>query len=269
VIDLHTHTLASDGTLAPGDLVRRAARAGITVIGITDHDTVAGLAEARRSLPAGIELVEGVEVTAIENGRDVHVLGYFVDAGRLDPFLAGQRQARVDRIEAIGRRLAELGVPVDVAAVLAAQPDGRTAVGRPAVARALVAAGHVQSISEAFDQYLGRDGAAFVPRPGPDVATVVARIHDAGGLASLAHPGLYDTDDRIPGWAESGLDALEAYHTEHDPRTTSRYLERAAKLGLAVTGGSDFHSDEPGARSRIGGVCLPPDAFRAFASRRA
>jgi predicted metal-dependent phosphoesterase TrpH len=268
VIDLHTHTVASDGCLTPRELVRRAAQRGVTVLAITDHDTLAGLPEARADLPAGVELVDGVEITAVESERDVHVLGYFVVPGPLEAFLAVQRQARLARVRAIGERLERLGVPIDVAALLAAHPGDEGSVGRPAVARALIAAGHVDSIPEAFTRYLGRDGAAFVPRTGPDVATVVAKIHEAGGLASLAHPVLNKCDDRIAEWATAGLDALEAYHTEHDEAATARYRALASALGLAVTGGSDFHSDEPSGRARLGGVTLPREEFERFARRR-
>ena len=268
MIDLHTHTLASDGGLSPRELVRRARQAGVTILGVTDHDTLAGLAEAQGEADAiGLTLVGGVEITAVEDDRDVHVLGYFVRADTLDAFLAQQRAARVDRIHAMGRRLAELGAPVDVDRIL--RRAGRDdAIGRPALAAALVASRHVATISEAFDRYLGRGGAAFVARSGTSVTEVVARVHEAGGLASLAHPALNNCDAGISAWAAAGLDALEAYHSDHDAAATARYRALARSLGLAVTGGSDFHADGRGDRARLGAVALPPDAFEHFTARR-
>ena len=269
MVDLHTHTLASDGRLRPRELVRRARHAGITVLGITDHDTLAGLAEAREEAGAqGLELVDGVEITAFEGGRDIHVLGYFVRHAPLADFLSRQRRARVDRVRAIGRRLAELGAPVDVEALLERRSGEDDAIGRPAVAAALVEAGHAATIVEAFDRFLGRNGAAFVPRTGPDVPEAIARIHAAGGVASLAHPALDASDARIPDWAAAGLDALEAYHSEHDAASVARYCEMARSLGLAVTGGSDYHGDERAARARLGRVTLPREALDRLADRR-
>jgi predicted metal-dependent phosphoesterase TrpH len=277
VIDLHSHTTASDGHLSADQLVREAWGAGLRVLAVTDHDTVAGLASAREAAAAfGLTLVDGIELTAVEHGRDVHVLGYFFDPG--DPGLAAcvarQRQARRDRLRAMADRLKALGLAVDADALLAAWPPER-ALGRPALAEAMVSAGHVHSTREAFDQWIGEDAPAWVRREGLDVAAVIEVIHAAGGLASLAHPGLYGRDDEIGGWRDAGLDALEVHHSEHGPADVERYLAMAAALGLLVTGGSDFHGEPPGrvtrARPRVlGKVTLPEDDFgRLVAARRA
>ena len=276
MIDLHSHTTASDGHLDAAGLVREAWTAGIRVLAVTDHDTVAGLEPARTAAAAvGLTLVEGIELTAVDQGRDVHVLGYFFDPHNpaLVECLAAQRAARRERLRLMARRLAGFGVPVDADALLAAWPTSR-ALGRPALAEAMVAAGHVESTREAFDRWLGDDAPAWVRRDGLAVAAIVEVIHEAGGLASLAHPVLYGRDDEIAGWRDAGLDAIEAHHSEHGAAQVQRYRELAGQLGMLVTGGSDFHGDPPGraprARPRLlGGVTLPAADFeRLEAARR-
>jgi predicted metal-dependent phosphoesterase TrpH len=214
---------------------------------VTDHDTTAAVEDVRvRAAERGIDAIPGVEVTAIEDGRDIHTLGYFLrttDASFRE-FLVGQRRIRIDRAQAIARRLAELGMPVDLSAALAtAGQQTARAIGRPQVARAMVAAGHVADTREAFDKWLGRDQPAFVPRSGPSPEIVIETIHRAGGLASLAHPGRTQIDARIPALRAAGLDALEAYHSDHDAETVKRYHRMADALGLLMTGGSDYHGD--------------------------
>ncbi len=265
MIDLHTHTTASDGRCAPAELVSRAAAAGVTVLSVTDHDTVAGhQAAAAAAVAAGVELVPGIEITAVVDGADVHVLGYFIDvhSPRLLAFLAEQRRRRIDRVRQIIDRLASHAVVLDSDAIL--QPgldDPGIAVGRPWIARALVAGGHVTDTNQAFARWLGRGRPAFVPRLGAMPKEVVARIHEAGGLASLAHPGLIGHDEWLPGFAADGLDALEAYHSNHDSRATDHYLSEAARLGLVVTGGSDYHADEAHGAGGPGSVSLPREAY--------
>jgi 3',5'-nucleoside bisphosphate phosphatase len=271
VIDLHTHTDASDGCLTSRELIERAWKAGIRVLGVTDHDTVAGLAAARNAAAAfGLTLVDGVEVTAVEQGRDVHVLGYFVTPAdpALGVFLARQRDQRTARIREIGARLERIGAPIDVERLLASR-EAREAIGRPAVAEALIAAGHATSRSDAFDRFLGEGGAAWVPREGPTVAQVIEVLHAAGAIVSLAHPALNRCDLRIPEWAAAGLDAIEVYHSEHAPEDVTRYRATAATLHLAVTGGSDYHGHDHGARAHLGSASLPVEDWdRLQALRR-
>jgi predicted metal-dependent phosphoesterase TrpH len=270
VIDLHLHTTASDGDCAPADLVQRAWRAGLRTIAVTDHDTVAGVAEARRAgQPLGMRVIVGTEVTAVHAEKDVHVLGYFVDPDSPDllAFLAEQRDARVERVHAMGRRLAALGCPIDVDALLAPFARSGRAVGRPAVAKALIAAGHVASIGEAFDRFIGPDAGAFVPRRGASPEDVVGVIHHAGGLASIAHPGPSARDHLIPPMVEAGLDAIEAYHTDHDAETVARYVTMARACGLAVSGGSDFHGEGRHPRPTLGIVTLPPEELERLVER--
>ena len=256
MIDLHLHTTASDGRCTPGELVDRVAAGGITIMAVTDHDTTAAFEEVRTcAVERGIEAVPGIEITAVDDGRDVHVLGYFLDPTEpaLIQFLAAQRATRVARVHTIAARLSELGVPIDLPALLdeAERNPGRS-IGRPHVARALLQAGHVSSAPDAFDRFLANGGPAFVTRPGSSPEVVTGIIHRVGGLASLAHPGRTRIDARIPGLAAAGLDALEVYHSDHDEAAVERYRQLASGLGLLMTGGSDFHGDpargiEPGA----------------------
>jgi predicted metal-dependent phosphoesterase TrpH len=241
---------------------------------VTDHDTMAAVDEVRAAArDRGIEAVSGIEITAVEHERDVHVLGYFLDPlnGPLAAFLAAQRASRLARAEAIGARLAALGMPIDVSPVVeqARREPGRS-IGRPQVARMMVAAGYVADTREAFDRWLGRGFPAFVPRTGAGADAVIDVIHRAGGLASLAHPGKARIDDRIRPLKDAGLDAVEVFHSDHDAGTTRRYATLARELDLLLTGGSDFHG-EPGHGLTPGSVTLPAAEWdrlrRAHASR--
>lgn len=272
MIDLHTHTTASDGRCTPGDLVARAAAAGVDVLSVTDHDTTAACRlSAEACAAASIEFVPGIEITAIADGVDVHVLGYFIDVAspRLSAFLAEQRRRRIDRVRQIVERLGSFGIVLDADALVApALADHGRAVGRPGIARALVAAGHVATTREAFDRWLATGRPAFVPRHGAAPAEVVERIHDARGIASLAHPGLLARDEFVPPLAAAGLDALEAYHTDHPPEAVIRYVELAARHNLAVSGGSDYHADDLHGGAGPGSTALPRDAYEALKARR-
>jgi 3',5'-nucleoside bisphosphate phosphatase len=274
LIDLHTHTTASDGRCTPDQLVARASAAGVTVLSVTDHDTVAATdAAAAACRTAGIEFVPGIEITAVREGADVHVLGYFLHAASpvLETFLADQRRRRITRVREMIDRLAGLGIRLDPDAILRPGIDDPSkAVGRPWIASALVAAGHVADKNEAFDRFLARGRPAFVPRTGAPPEEVFARIHDAGGIASIAHPGLIGRDEWLDEFAASGVDALEAFHSDHDEEATMRYLALARRLDLAVTGGSDYHADETHGAAHPGSVSLPRDHYdRLRATRRA
>jgi len=271
LIDLHLHTTASDGSFTPFSLVARAASAGIVTLSVTDHDTTAGLDEARTAVSfLGLTLVTGIEITAVEDGRDVHVLGYFFDDANaeLAEFLGRQRADRVRRVEEIAARLSSLGYPIDARGLLEDGIHRGRSIGRPHIADALIAAGHVRTRDEAFARFLENGRPAYVPRCGDSAADVIAILHTAGGLASLAHPGLTRRDDLIPSLAAAGLAALEARHGDHDPETEARYRALAATHGLAVTGGSDFHSDDSARAQRLGIVSLPPDDWHALQERR-
>lgn len=273
MIDLHTHTTASDGRCTPSELVTRAAAAGVTVLSVTDHDTVDACdAVGDACIAAGITFVPGIEITAVRDQVDVHILGYFLDPQSPDlrVFLARQRQRRIDRVGRIIVQLEPLGLRLDADAILRPAIDhpGKS-IGRPAIARALVAAGYVKTSNEAFANWLSRGRPGFVAREGAAPDHVIAEIHAAGGVASLAHPGLLRRDEWIAGLASSGLDALEAYHTNHDEDATGRYRSIAHRFGLAVSGGSDYHADQSHGSPHPGSVSLPVEAFDRLSDRAA
>lgn len=277
------HTTASDGRLTPQELIARAHVAGLTTISVTDHDTVAAIDEATLlATPLKIRVVPGIEITAVADGRDVHMLGYFFDPASpsLSAFLVSQLELRIGRVREIAARLETFGIFIDVERLLArASERPGSSVGRPQLARELVKAGHVASTQEAFDRWLAGGRPGYVPRQGPSPADVVDAVHAAGGVASMAHPGVTKRDDLIAPLAESGLDAIEAYHSDHSQEDQVAYLRMAARLNLLVSGGSDFHGEEPpgangGAakparpqRTTLGVTTLPPEAFAALQAR--
>ena len=267
------HTTASDGRLTPVELVARAAAAGLTTISVTDHDTVAAVDEVTAAAqPSGIRVIPGIELTAIDDGRDVHMLGYLFDKNspQLSELLVSQRALRVSRVREIGARLASLNVFVDVEKVLssaAARPG--SSVGRPQLARELVRVGAAQSVQQAFDLWLATGRPGFVPRTGPSPAMVIATIHAAGGVTSFAHPGVTKRDDLIAPLIERGLDAIEVYHSDHSVEDVTVYRGMTVRFNALTSGGSDFHGEDPGKpgrphRATFGGITLPPDAFAAL-----
>ena len=272
MIDLHLHTTASDGLLAPAALVARAAACGLETISVTDHDTLAGLAEAEGAAHRhGLRLVRGAEITAVEDGRDVHLLAYFIDPSNatLATFLAAQRSDRLRRVREIAGRLAALGSSIEYEPLLAlaAGKPGRS-IGRPQIADALIAAGRAVDRDDAFDRFLSEGSPAFVPRLGPSPETVIDVVRQAGGIISLAHPGLTRMDHIIPRLAAAGLAALEARHSDHDPATEERYRQMALQLGLAVSGGSDFHGDVGRRAGLLGRITMSADELAALETRR-
>ena len=254
LVDLHTHTTESDGTLSPEELVRAAAKAGVRTLAITDHDTMeADAAAVAAASTFGLELIRGIELTSKHPTGNVHLLGYFFNGGPkgdfaawLDRLLEGRR----DRNRRLALRLQELGLDVSVEE---AERYGRRLTGRPHFARVLVAKGYVRTIREAFDRYIGESGDAYVERESPGVSEAIHRITAAGGVVSLAHPArivVRDSDQEAATVAEfgaAGLGAIEAFHSDHDEAATRHYQALADKLGLAVSGGSDFHgANKPG-----------------------
>lgn len=272
MIDLHLHTTASDGTCSPAELVSLVQRAGIHTFAVADHDTVAAVPEAMRLAgAAGLTCVPAVEITAVHEAKDIHVLGYFFDPEdtTLLAFLAAARQDRLRRARTMCERLAEVGARIDFDELLerAGGPNSGKAIARPVVARALLDAGHVSTIQEAFDRYLATGRPAYCPRIGASPAEVIRIVADAGGIASLAHPALVRKDDLIEELIPAGLAALECFHSEHDVMTTEKYLAAARRHDLAVSGGSDFHG--PGTRraNLFGSVSLPQAHYETLAAR--
>lgn len=270
MIDLHLHTTASDGTLDPAALVERAHSAGVRTLAVTDHDTMAGVAAAAE-VAAGLKLefLPGIEITAVVDGRDVHILAYFLDPTPqgLESFLQEQREDRVERARGMVDRLKTLGVPIEIEPTIEhANAEGRS-VARPVLARALVQAGHARTEQDAFDRWIGDGGPAYVARRGSSPADVVRLVSRAGGISSIAHPGLLGRDELIPSLAMAGLTALEVYHPEHDTAAQSRYARLATQHELAISGGSDFHGDGHRRAKSLGSIGLPREAFMTLLQR--
>ena len=267
-VDLHSHSTFSDGALEPTALVALAAKRGVTHLALTDHDTTAGLEEAHAAgARYGVEIIDGVEISAWST-RELHVLGYFVDRHEpvLKARLEAQTTARVERVHTIGARLAALGKPIDVDAVLASA-DGN--VGRPHIARALLSAGWVKTMNEAFQRFLGDGQAAYVPAGRLPVTEAIELIHGAGGLAVLAHPGVGGVDAQIEGFAAAGLDGIECHHPAHDAAKAHHYCVMARLFGLIETGGSDFHASDHSAGPGSHGIALSAlERFSSQARRR-
>jgi len=268
-IDLHTHSTASDGTLPPAAVVRAAHALGVSGLALVDHDTMDGVPEAMAAAEAlGIRLVPGVELNTDRTRGEVHILGYFIplDASGFLAMLARRREARVRRGEEMVRRLQALGFDITFDDVLRIADGG--AITRPHVARALVEAGCVRSVEEAFARYLYTGGPAYVPREPFSAVDAVRAVLDAGGVPVLAHPGRLSDESIIPELVDAGLQGLECYYPEHKPADTERFLAIAEKYDLVVTGGTDAHGPGSSHDTIIGSVSAPPGAIEALWERR-
>jgi hypothetical protein len=224
---------------------------------LTDHDTVEGCElTASECVTAGIEFIAGTELTAEQEGKEIHLLGYCVDIHnpRLLAEIGTFQSVRQDRIREMVARLNQIEVPLDTEAVFALA--NCRSPGRPHVARALVAAGLCDNLDEAFERFLKKNRPAWVPKFKMSAAEAIRLIHQAGGVAVMAHPGLNRTDEIIPGMVESGLDGIECFHTKHSRSTSEHYLEMADHFHLLVTGGSDCHGASKG-KPVMGSVKLP------------
>ena len=262
--DFHVHSTASDGTCTPEELVALAIERGLDVIAITDHDSVEGISVAvAAAAGTPLTIVPAVELSAVSDGVDVHILAYFVDPA--DPGLLAQlvelRAARARRAVAIVGSLAEAGYRVTLHDVNLLAGSG--AVGRAHIARALVASGDAESVSDAFQRLIGRECPFYVPKVSPSPAEVVARLRELGAVPVLAHPGVTRVDHLIPSLIQIGLLGIEAYHADHTPEQREHYADLAASLGVLATGGTDFH----GTASRnpeLGAIAIPPEAVEAL-----
>jgi 3',5'-nucleoside bisphosphate phosphatase len=267
--DLHSHSTASDGTCLPAEVMRRARAAGLDVIALTDHDTVAGHDAARAALPPGLTLVPGMELSCRMDGHSVHLLSYLFDPA--DPELAAEtariRASRVRRAQEMVERLAELGAPVTWDQVSALAAGG--VVGRPHIARALAEAGVIDSPDQAFGpDWIGPGGRAYVSRYALDPARAIALVRAAGGVTVLAHPrarGWLMPDDVIAGLADAGLSGIEVWHPDQDHDQRMQLQALAARLGLLASGGSDDHGELTG--YRISSDTIAPDAYERLISQ--
>ena len=268
--DLHLHTQFSDGTFTPEELVLHAQKGGLSCIALTDHDTVEGCARTAAACAAvKMEFITGAELTAEHQDTEVHIIGYFLDTHNpaLLARIATFQAVRQNRIHEMVAALNKMGIPLKVEAVFALA--NCRSPGRPHVARALVKEKLVGSLDEAFERFLKKNRPAWVPKTKMSALESVDLIHQAGGLAVMAHPGLNHNDDIIPELVDVGLDGIECFHTKHSTSMSEHYLEIAEKHDLLVTGGSDCHGYSKG-RPLIGTVRLPYDHIeRLHAARKA
>lgn len=271
MIDLHLHSNFSDGALTPGELVKRASNRQVTAIALTDHDTCEGNDEAKAAGSAlGVKVLAGVELSVQCGEAQVHLLGYGVDhptPGTQEVFddLAAERSKRLSRIIS---KLNDLGMPISSREVLDESGGGIT--GRLHVGRVMARRRFVGSVGEAFGQYLGRGGLAYVDRPRLNASEAVALIHEMGGVAALAHPGVLEgqfpdsLESVLERFAALGMVGVEAHYSRHNPEQTQRYLELCKKYSFIPTGGSDFHrpsTSGPEIGSGSGTLRVPPEAF--------
>ncbi|WP_425388737.1 PHP domain-containing protein [Amycolatopsis jejuensis] len=252
-IDLHAHSTASDGTDSPAELVGAAARAGLDVVAITDHDTTAGWERAAAALPAGLTLVPGAELSTVSVDADtgypisVHLLAYLFDPAA-PALVAEQTRLRIERrtrLRRMAQRMAADGLPIDADEIMGLLPADSPA-GRPHLAQALVRAGLVRTVDEAFADYLGSRRGYYVPRRDTPVEEAIDMVTAAGGVTVIAHPFAYSrgatiSEDTLRDLARRGLTGVEVDHPNHDPATRVRTRELAGELGLVRTGSSDYH----------------------------
>jgi len=270
VIDLHSHTLHSDGQRTPDELLAEAAAAKVTVLSLTDHDTVSGIAEASAAATRrGIRLVPGIELSCDLHGREVHVLGHFLDpcSGALLRLAADMLAERRERMERMVARAQAAGfTKVTLERVIAA--SGGENLGRPHLARALVECGHAKSVKDAFDRFLHSRGSLWVDRRRLAVAEAVALVRSAGGTSSIAHPGANGVSrQELKTCADAGLDAVEALHPDHVPTQAEAYERWAADLGLLVTAGSDYHGPAVQPDRKLADRTLSAERFAALEER--
>ena len=270
IIDLHSHSTASDGQHAAPQVAERAARAGVSVWALTDHDSVAGLAEAAEAAAArGLRFVPGIELSVQLDRREIHILGHFVDPRSealrsFEDLLAEKRRVRMGEIIP---KLAALGIALN--------PDdiekfsGGKTLGRPHVARAMVEKGIVASVKEAFDRFLGEGKPAYVGRYRMTAQEAIALVAGAGGTATAAHPGVSKLErgdlERLHGW---GLAGVEAYHPDQNPSVREKYLRIAVDLDLVPTAGSDYHGEAVAPGRKLGQVSMPEGDFERLEARR-
>jgi predicted metal-dependent phosphoesterase TrpH len=268
-IDLHTHSLRSDGALTPTELVERAAARGVRIQALSDHDTLSGVAEAVAAGDRlGVRIIPATELNTESEWGDVHVLAYFVDPNDavFEEKMRWLRENRGRRIELMVENLGRLGYPVSLARVREIAQGG--SLGRPHLAQALFEAGHVPRYDAAFDTLISKDSPAYVSRVGLAPLEAVELVRKHGGVPSLAHPGTaLRLEELLPELARAGLAGIECYYGSHTPAWTAYCLRLASRFDLVPTGGSDFHGrGDHGAD--LGGTFVPPEHLAALEARR-
>jgi predicted metal-dependent phosphoesterase TrpH len=269
-IDLHSHSRASDGQYAPGEVAERVAKAGLAVWALSDHDTVAGLGPAAAVAGRlGVRFVPGIEISAFLDRREIHLLGHFVDPEhpalrRFEDELAAHRRTRM---HGIMEKLASLGVRIRVADVEKFS-DGKT-IGRPHVARAIVETGAVATVKEAFDRFLGEGQPAYVQRFRLELADAVRLVREAGGTVTVAHPGVSRLErGDLMRLAAGGVVGVETHHPDHNPSVREKYLRIADELGMVPTAGSDFHGEAIAPDRHLGQVTMTREDLGRLEAKR-
>jgi predicted metal-dependent phosphoesterase TrpH len=269
-IDLHTHSIASDGALTPTELIARAAERGVRIQALADHDTLLGVAEAvAEGEHRGVRVIPATELNTESEWGDVHVLAYFVDPhdSALEERLRWLRENRGRRIELMVERLNALGHSVSLDRVREIARGG--SLGRPHLAQALFEAGHVPTYDSAFDTLISKDAPAYVSRVGLAPLEAVALVRKHGGVPSLAHPGtVVDLERLLPQLVDAGLVGMECYYPSHTPEFTAQCLRLSVRYQLVPTGGSDFHGRGDHG-SDLGGVFVPPECIASLETHRA
>lgn len=242
-IDLHIHTTCSDGVYSPKEIVEKAHQLDLNVIAITDHDCVKGYRQGRTyANKYGIEIIPGVEISTYYNDYELHILGYFINVKNrnLKVMLRFLQAGRYKRAEKIVKNLNKFGIRINIKDIYK-QSAKSGVIGRPHIANAMLEGGYIGNYNDAFVDYIGNDGPAYVQKPSYTPAQVINIVHSAGGATILAHPGILNNDFLIPDLVDMGLDGLEAFHPFHSSVQRDTYLMLAEKYNLLVTGGSDFH----------------------------
>jgi predicted metal-dependent phosphoesterase TrpH len=270
VIDIHTHSRASDGEYGAEDLAARVAASGLTVWGLCDHDTVAALQTAADAAARhGVRFVPGIELSAFLDRMEIHLLGHFVDPAhetltKFEDFLAERRR---ERMAAMIGKLASLGVVVSAGQI--ERFSGGKTIGRPHVAKAIVEAGQASTVKEAFDRYIGEGRPAYVQRYRLEAAEAVALVRGAGGTVTIAHPGLSKLErGELKRLRQAGIVGLEVAHPEQNPSMREKYGRLAAELGFVATAGSDYHGATVSPGRQLGAVSMEPEAFARLESLR-
>jgi predicted metal-dependent phosphoesterase TrpH len=267
--DFHNHSTASDGKLTPTQLVDLAAKNGVRVFALTDHDSTEGIAEAQAAAAKhpGFFLIAGVELSCDLPGDEAHILGYFTPEAVADPALQAAltrfREGRFERGRLMTEKLAALGLPIDWQRVQ--EIAGEASIGRPHVAQAMIEAGHVATVNEAFDRYIGRNGPAYVERERMTPTEAVETLARFGAPAVLAHPRyMKDPASVLPELVEAGIKGIEVYYKDSDPELMARMLDLARRFGLRPLGGSDYHALPRPDEREPGDIPLPDDVAKAF-----
>ncbi|MEM1242843.1 MAG: PHP domain-containing protein [Cyanobacteria bacterium P01_H01_bin.26] len=261
MLELHCHTTFSDGTLTPQQLVDRAVVKGVKALAITDHDTISGWDEARGAArPHGLEIVPGIELSTVYNERSMHILGFYPDPHRIQKPLQERIQGRHRRAQKMVDKLGELGYPIELPSM-----PGNMAPGRPHVANALLAAGHVTSQQEAFQRFIGDHGPAYVPYEKFTAQEGIELLRSCGAVPVWAHPYLFRggiVEEVLPELVQAGLMGVEVYHPQHNTREERVLEELCEQYGLLMTGGSDYHGPQPKQKAGdvdLNGLKLPLD----------